>query len=137
MYSYKAMPICLRIQYSVVFLGGREARARGEPLQLPEEDGPDHDGAGGATVCAHHQGDPASGTGTVWKYRSSLLRSESARGVRIILIDSQQLFRIRIPKYALSFEAKYKKKSPNPFNNGIFIFSLFVYFRTSVAKSAN
>ncbi len=43
-----------------------------------------------------------------------VLRSESARGVRIILIDPHKLFRIRIPKYALSFEAEYKKKVAKP-----------------------
>ncbi len=53
-------------------------RSRGEPLQLPEEDGPDHDGAGGATVCAHHQGDPRQ----VLYWSTVILRSESARGLK-------------------------------------------------------
>ncbi len=52
----------------------------------------------------------------------------------MILIDPRQLLRIRIPKYAVSFEAKYKKSRQTLLIMG---FSNFRYlYNTSVAKIA-
>ncbi len=76
----------------------------------------------GEQLCVLTTKETPRQVGTGWKNRSI----PSLHGVRIILIDPRKLFRMRIPKYALSFEPNYEKKSPNPVNDGIFRFSLFV-----------